>query len=66
MPRVIMTIVLVCFATPTYAGNLMLVEFSTDSYDTTLVWMAQLEARGVTARHLFIAGAELDCCHSLP
>ena len=53
MKKVLMIIMLVYIGSTTFAGNLMLVEFSTDSYDTTLVWLAQLEERGVTARYVF-------------
>ena len=53
MKKLLICLAALTIATPAYAGNRMLVEFLTDSYDTTLVWLAQLEERGVTARYVF-------------
>lgn len=38
---------------PGFSKNLVLVEFTTNSYDSTLSWLSDMEAIGVTPRHVF-------------
>ncbi len=48
------------------AKNLFLVEFNTSSYDSTLSWLSDMEAKGVTPRHIFPPNLAIVEAYGLP
>lgn len=53
MFRVMLVLLGLLFSQQEIARNLVLIEFDSDEYETTLEMIAELEAKGVTARHIF-------------
>jgi hypothetical protein len=49
-----------------YAKNLLLIEFNTDSYDSTVAWLTEVESKGATVRHLFPPNVAIMEAYGLP
>ncbi len=67
MLRLILALIsLTAVALPAAGQNLVLLEFDTDSYDSTLVQLSLLEQRGITPRHIMVPNFVIADFHLIP
>ncbi|HEX2897531.1 MAG TPA: hypothetical protein VHP63_05720 [candidate division Zixibacteria bacterium] len=66
MKRIGLLLVLLFLWQTGFSRNLVLVEFKTNSYDSTLSWLSKIENDGVTAYHIFPPNLAIVDVYDLP
>lgn len=65
--KYVMTIIITCFIVCScFSSNLVLVEFDTQSYDSTMKILKVMEEKGITPRHIFAPNYAIVDIHQLP
>lgn len=65
MQKLILVVLLGFFPLSLSAKNLVLVEFNTQDYESTLLLLSEIEAMGATARHIFAPNSAILDRHEL-
>lgn len=66
MKQIILSVVLFGYLQVSAAENLILLQFSSEDYSTTLSHLTELESKGVTARHIFPPNLAIVNAYDLP